>query len=94
MLVRCPSCKGGKKLMGIGMIYKTCLVCNGTGEVKTQQVMRSLETPKPEPEPEPDESCCILTNERPTIVITEVKVEDKPRPKNQKGSTISGKKDK
>lgn len=33
MIIRCPSCKGGKKVMGMGMIYRTCQACSGTGQI-------------------------------------------------------------
>ena len=31
---RCYACHGSKKLMGLGMIYKDCYVCDGIGYLK------------------------------------------------------------
>ena len=48
-LMRCPACKGGKNLMGIGMIYKTCQECNGTGNVDHKPQVKPVEATKIEP---------------------------------------------
>ena len=33
-LVRCDACKGKKRTMGMGMIYKDCKACSGLGWVE------------------------------------------------------------
>lgn len=37
MLVRCPACKGQKKVFRIGLIKKDCATCDGTGLVTQQR---------------------------------------------------------
>lgn len=35
-LIRCKKCRGTKKLMGMGGIYKNCDECNGVGQVDVE----------------------------------------------------------
>ena len=32
-LVRCPACRGTKKIMGMGMMEQKCTECNGIGYI-------------------------------------------------------------
>lgn len=33
MLIRCPACRGTKRVMGLGFIIVTCKTCHGVGEI-------------------------------------------------------------
>lgn len=37
-MIRCETCNGTKKLMGMGMIEKSCHSCNGIGFVEEKKI--------------------------------------------------------
>lgn len=37
MLVKCPNCKGARKLMSIGGMYKACPHCQGAGQIEVEE---------------------------------------------------------
>ncbi len=37
MTERCPACKGAKQVMRLGMIYRDCENCVGTGRIKKRE---------------------------------------------------------
>ena len=44
-LIRCKKCRGTKKLMGMGSIYKNCDECNGVGQVDVEDAEVTLANP-------------------------------------------------
>jgi len=46
---QCDNCKGQKRLMGFGMIWQDCPVCNATGFKQTVGSFVNATTPKIEP---------------------------------------------
>ncbi len=48
MIQKCPSCKGSKKVMRLGMVMQDCEQCSGAGQVKTDSVKRGFDIEPPQ----------------------------------------------
>src|SRR5690606_40897420 len=42
-MIRCPACKGTKKVAGLGMIVNDCTMCFATGKIKASDKPKPIE---------------------------------------------------
>lgn len=42
-MIRCPACKGTKKVSGLGMIVNDCTMCYATGKIKASDKPKTIE---------------------------------------------------
>ncbi len=107
MLVKCPSCKGGGKIMGLGMVYRKCVACTGTGQVNGETIIRAtgggnitIKTIPDEPlildKPLHPGADVLISFEEPSKLevkpILKTVAKVEEKPKNVKGSNSKGKK--
>ncbi len=93
MLVKCPSCKGAKKVMGLGSIYKTCLQCKGAGEIRSGSIKfeTKISTLEDKPLDKPIQDIKEPETVEFTPAVNDEVQSEKSKPKNHKGSSSHGK---
>jgi hypothetical protein len=77
MKQKCPTCRGAKQFMGLGMMIKDCGTCDGEGEV--DYVKPEVTSPIPHPHHD-----TIIEDEKPPVIEFKQKYQE-PIKRKKKG---------
>lgn len=67
-MIRCPACKGTKKVAGLGMIVNDCTMCFATGKIKASDKPKQIEQIVQE---SVQEVIAEVSKQEPTILFSE-----------------------